>query len=171
MSTDQFNIIISVLAVVGQILVIVLVCCLIFFRKSYLKFFADNSIPLAFFVALLATGGSLYYSEIAKLAPCDLCWFQRIFIYPQVVLLGLAWFKKEKYIIDYSLAMIAIGTIFSVYHNYIYYTFRPSNFCSIASPCTQQYVVGFNYLSIPLLALTTLVLMGLLLLGHRITKK
>jgi disulfide bond formation protein DsbB len=173
MSIDQFNNIISVLALLGQIWVVVLVLYLIFFRKSQLKlfkFFVDNSIPLAFLVALAATGGSLYYSEIAKFNPCDLCWFQRIFIYPQVILLGLAWLKKEKYILDYSLAMIAVGTIFSAYHNYIYYTFTPSNFCSLVSPCTQQYVVGFGYLSIPLLALSSLLLMGLLLLSRRIAR-
>jgi disulfide bond formation protein DsbB len=173
MSIVQINSFLSILALLGQILIIALLIFLLFFRKyqSQLTRLITNSfIPLAFVVALLATSGSLYYSEIAKFQPCELCWFQRIFIYPQVILLGIAWLKKEKYILDYSLTMIAIGIVISLYHNYIYYTAQPSGFCSIVAPCTQQYIVGLGYITIPLLALTSLVLMGLLLLNKKIIK-
>lgn len=173
MTINQINAILSILAALGQILIIVLLIFLLFFRasKSRLsKLVVNSAIPLAFIVALVATGGSLYYSQIAKFTPCELCWFQRIFIYPQVILLGLAWFKKDKYILDYSLALIAIGIVISLYHNYIYYTATTSNVCSIITPCTKQYIVGFNYITIPLLALTSLVLMGLLLLNKKIIK-
>jgi disulfide bond formation protein DsbB len=169
----QFNSILSVLALLGQIFIIVLFIFLLFFRKSQPKLtkIIDRSfIPLAFVVALVATMGSLYYSQIAKFTPCELCWFQRIFIYPQVILLGMAWLKKEKHILDYSLVMIAIGTIISIYHNYIYFTAKPTGFCSIVTPCTQQYIVGLGYITIPLLALTSLVLMGLLLLNKKMIK-
>ena len=153
MSTDQINIVLSTAALFGQILIVFFLIYLIFFRKSNfrpIKFIIDRAIPIAFLVALIATGGSLYYSEIAKLIPCELCWLQRFFIYPQVILLGLAWLKKENNILDYSLALIGIGTLISLYHNYIYYSATPSNVCSIVAPCTQQYVVGFGYISLPL---------------------
>ena len=173
MSIDQFNIILSILALFGQISIIVLILYLFFGQKyqpRLVKAIINNLIPLAFIVALVATSGSLYYSEIAKFTPCELCWFQRIFIYPQVILLGLAWLKKEQHILDYSLVMIVVGIIISLYHNYIYFTAKPSGFCSIVAPCTQQYIVGFNYITIPLLALTSLVLIGLLLLSKKIIK-
>lgn len=173
MSIVQINYLLSTLAVLGQALIIILLVFLLFFRKSnskLSKLITNSAFPLAFIVALIATGGSLYYSEIAKFKPCELCWFQRIFIYPQVIILGMAWFKKEKYILDYSLALVAVGTVISLYHNYIYYTATTSNVCSVITPCTQQYIVSFNYITIPLLALTTLILIGLLLLSKKIIK-
>jgi disulfide bond formation protein DsbB len=170
MSINQVNALISILVLIGQIAIVVLLFYFILLRSRGLKLFkfiSRNAIPLAFFVALVAVSGSLYYSVIAGFIPCELCWAQRIFIYPQIVILGLAWFKKDKHIIDYSLALISIGALISLYHNYIYYTVQPSNVCSIANPCTQQYILGFNYISIPLASLTALILMGLLLLSSK----
>ena len=170
MSIDQVNGIISFFVLIGQLVIAVLIFYFVFLKKKELKLFkfvSRSTIPLAFFVALAATSGSLYYSVIANFTPCELCWFQRIFIYPQVILLGLAWLKKDKHIFDYSLVLIGIGILISLYHNYIYYTVQPSNVCSIVAPCTQQYILGFNYISLPLSALTALILMGLLLLSNR----
>jgi disulfide bond formation protein DsbB len=173
MSIVLVNSILAILALLGQVLIIFLLVFLFFFRKSQsklTKIISSSFIPLSFVVALVATGGSLYYSEIAKFTPCELCWFQRIFIYPQVILLGIAWLKKEQYILDYSLVMIFVGIIISLYHNYIYYTAQPNGFCSIVAPCTQQYIVGLGYVTIPLLALTSLFFMGVLLIGKKIMK-
>ena len=173
MTIDQINFLLSILALLGQLFIVFLLFYLIFLRKNQLglnKILLKSAIPISFLVVFLATSGSLYYSEIAKFIPCDLCWFQRIFIYPQVILLGLAWIKKENRITDYSLILIIIGTLISLYHNYIYYSATPSNVCSIVAPCTQQYVVGFTYITIPLLALITFVLTGLLLLSKKILK-
>jgi disulfide bond formation protein DsbB len=173
MSIDQVNAIVSILILVGQIFIIVLLFYFIFLRKNKIKLFkfiSQNAIPLAFLIALAATSSSLYYSNIAGFVPCELCWFQRIFIYPQVIILGLAWLKKDNHILDYSLALIGIGTLISLYHNYIYYAAQSISFCSIADPCTQQYILGFNYISIPLASLTALILMGLLLLSNKKVK-
>lgn len=167
MNIDQVNTIISILVLAAQVIIVVLLFYFIFLRKSKLKLFefiSRNAILLAFFVALVATIGSLYYSNIIGITPCELCWFQRVFIYPQLIIFGLAWLKKDKRFIDYSLALIGIGTLISLYHNYIYYNVQSSNFCSIENPCTQQYFLGFDYITLPLSALTSLILMGLLLL-------
>jgi disulfide bond formation protein DsbB len=113
----------------------------------------------------------LFYSDVAKFAPCDLCWYQRILFYPQIFLLGIAWFKKDKNIIDYSLPMIGTGILISIYHNYIYYTQQTSTFCTISAPCTQQYVIGFDFISIPFMSLTVFVVIGLLLLHKKLSNK
>jgi disulfide bond formation protein DsbB len=105
-------------------------------------------------IALLATLGSLFFSEITGFEPCKLCWFQRIFMYPQVVLLGLAWFKKDRKIVDYSLALAMIGAATSIYHNYIYYAAQKAAFCGSASSCAAPYVLEFGYITIPIMALT-----------------
>ena len=173
MSLDQVNNLIFVLTVLGQIFIVAAIIYLIFFRKiknKLINFLTKNTIALAFLVALFSTSASLYYSGIAGFIPCDLCWLQRIFLFPLVIILGLAWLKKKDEAIDYSLALISIGTIISVYHNYIYYTAVSSTFCSITSPCTQVYVTGYNYLSLPLMSLTAFLMIGLLLLNKKFNK-
>jgi Disulfide bond formation protein DsbB len=169
MITAQMNFILSICTLLSQIFIILALIYLLFFRKynnRLTNFISQNGIALAFIVALLAMLGSLYYSEIVGLQPCDLCWIQRIFMYPQVVLLGLAWWKKDDRIIPYSLSLLGIGTLFAIYHNYIYYGAKPVvNFCSIVSPCVAQYVVGFGFIGIPLMSLTAFLMMIILLIG------
>lgn len=174
MLVTQVNFLLSLLVVVAQITTIVLLVYLIFNRSGVgkvFRFISNKSILLAFIIALTATIGSLYYSEIAQFTPCKLCWLQRIFIYPQVIILGLVWWRKDRQVLDYSLIMIAIGAIISLYHNYVYYTAKPSLVCSIAAPCTQKYVTGFDYVTIPLMSLSALVVMGLLLIINKLNKK
>ncbi|MFZ2190339.1 MAG: disulfide oxidoreductase [Candidatus Magasanikiibacteriota bacterium] len=172
MTLLQFiNPIFSVLTVLGQVFIIITVITLIFFRKKqniFFNFINQKALLLSFIIALVTTLGSLFYSEIAKFNPCHLCWFQRIFMYPQVILLGLAYWKKDYNIIDYSLSLIGLGTIFSLYHNYIYYVGTLSATCSLDTPCTAPYIVGFGYISIPLMALTAFLMIGLLLINKKV---
>ncbi|NTW22310.1 disulfide bond formation protein B [Candidatus Falkowbacteria bacterium] len=134
-------------------------------------FLAHLSLPLAFATALVATLGSLYLSEIAGFKPCDLCWFQRIFMYPQAILLGLALLRREMVVICYSLPLLFIGLAISLYHNYIVYQAVTATFCSAIGEisCTQQYIVEYGYVTIPLMSLTAflLVILSLLLAKSR----
>src|SRR5579864_77997 len=63
--------------------------------KKIADFLGERAIFLSFLVAFAATGGSLFYSEVAGFAPCVLCWWQRIFLYPQTILLFSAFIKKD----------------------------------------------------------------------------
>ena len=74
------------------------------------------ALVLAWVPALLAMGGSLYFSEIAHFPPCPLCWFQRIAMYPLVLLLGIAAFRRDVGIRTYAIPLAAIGAVVSVYH-------------------------------------------------------
>ncbi|WP_249686020.1 disulfide oxidoreductase, partial [Bacillus velezensis] len=66
--------------------------------------------------SFIATLGSLYFSEIMKFEPCVLCWYQRIFMYPFVLWLGIAVVKKDYLIASYSLPIASIGACISLYH-------------------------------------------------------
>ena len=66
--------------------------------------------------SFIATLGSLYFSEIMKFEPCVLCWYQRIFMYPFVLWLGIAVVKKDYRIASYSLPIASIGACISLYH-------------------------------------------------------
>jgi len=166
MSIEFVNNCLYLLTIIGQIFILSAVVLLIatkYRKNKIISIFADRAIFLSFLVALTSTLGSLYYSEIAGFPPCDLCWFQRIFMYPQVLLLGLACLKKDKNIIDYSLAMVITGWFISLYHNYIYFMAKPTSFCSIITPCTQKYVIGFGYISIPFMTIIAFTMIGILL--------
>lgn len=172
------NVLLALGIIAGQIFVVLLVLYFLVFGKqknALVDGIAKHGMLLAFLVALVSTCGSLFYSQIAGFPPCDLCWFQRIFIYPQVVLLGLALIKKDSHIVDYALALLGVGTLISLYHNYIYYFNNGLNaYCQVASgsvSCIKRYVFEFGYITIPVMALTAFLLMGLLLLMYRMYMK
>ncbi|NTU98928.1 disulfide bond formation protein B [Candidatus Falkowbacteria bacterium] len=167
--------ILATLVLVAQISLPLLLAGLLLIKKQIrvFKFFEAAALPLAFLVALVSMLGSLYLSEIAGFAPCDLCWYQRIFMYPQVFLLGLAWYRKEHVIINYSLLLAAIGFAISIYHNYIVYQALTQTFCSLDAKvsCTEKYITVYGYISIPLMALTGFATILILLYGKKLVEK
>jgi len=111
------------------------------------------ALPLAFFVALTCTLGSLYLSEVAKFPPCELCWFQRIVMYPQVIILGIAALRRDVLVKWYSVPLVLIGIGISIYH-YLVERF-PSTVtfsCTADVPCSTVWVWKFHFLSIPAMA-------------------
>lgn len=113
-----------------------------------------------FVISLTSLVGSLYFSNVELYVPCDLCWYQRITIYPQVFLMGTALWNKDARVYRYSLPILIAGTLLSLYHNIQYYD---ANFfhkttevipCGISGvSCVTQYVEYFGFISIPLLSL------------------
>ena len=125
-------------------------------------------IPLSFAVALTATLGSLYLSEVADFPPCRLCWYQRIAVYPLVPLLAVAWWRRDRGVKPYALALVAIGLPVSLYH--VVLERMPSlegGACDPANPCTIIWVERFGYLTIPAMAATAQALVAALLLFVR----
>lgn len=108
---------------------------------------------LAWVVALAATLGSLYYSEIADFIPCEFCWYQRIAMYPLALILGIAAWRKDRDIWRYALPMVAVGAGLSGYH-YLIQRFPDlaASSCSATAPCTAAWVWKFGFVSIPVMA-------------------
>lgn len=109
--------------------------------------------------ALVALLGSLFYSEILGYTPCDLCWMQRIFMYPLVVIYGVAAIKKDLSIALPGLILSGIGALVSIYH---YLIQKLAAFQSIGDvcgevPCNLQYVNYFGFITIPFLAATAFI--------------
>ena len=165
----------AVLTVVAQIIFVSGWLYFLIYRHQagnrLLKFLAEQGIAIAFFVALAATLGSLFYSQVAGFAPCDLCWYQRIFMYPQVFILGLAWIKQERRIIDYSLVLALFGLLISLYHNYVSWGGVSVNVSTTAFfvgvSCLRRYVFEFGYITIPLMGLTAFALLILVLMAQK----
>jgi disulfide bond formation protein DsbB len=124
---------------------------------------------LAFLVAAVATGGSLFFSEVAHFVPCELCWFQRIFMYPLAILTFLMALASDHRAARYLLPLPVIGAGFSVYHLLVENgVVEQRNSCLVSAPggCATKWIDKFGYMTIPTLALTAFVLiLAFLLLG------
>jgi len=123
-------------------------------------------LTFAWIVAIAATAGSLYYSEIRHFMPCELCWYQRIFMYPLVLLLGIAVLKLDPRIRPYALAMAAVGGTISLVH-YLEQrvpAFHPTACDATPIPCNLQYVNYCGFITIPFMALVAFLLIGIALL-------
>ncbi len=114
------------------------------------------SVVLAAVVAVTATLGSLYFSEIANFVPCTLCWYQRIFMYSSAVVLVVAAWRGDRDVRWYVLPLALIGAAISSYHSWIQ-AFPPeggTSFCTADAPCTARHVWEFGFVSIPFMALS-----------------
>jgi disulfide bond formation protein DsbB len=115
---------------------------------------------LAWVVSLVAVCGSLFFSEVMGFEPCKLCWFQRIMMYPQVLLLGIACYRNDRRIIPYVMPLSILGGVISLYH---YAEQKIPGLakllpCTIGVPCNQDYIDWLGFITIPLLALAAFIL-------------
>jgi len=114
----------------------------------------ENILLMIWTQALLATFGSLFYSEVMGFVPCELCWYQRILMYPLIIVYGIAILKKNTQIALPGLILSGIGIFVSTYH----YSLQKlpalqetGGFCGDI-PCNLQYVNYFGFITIPFLA-------------------
>jgi len=131
------------------------------FSKNFLKIISKNSLLFSFIVALAATLGSLFYSEVAGYEPCKLCWYQRIFMYPQIVLLAQAVRWKDYKFSKYSLSLSIPGAAVAAYHYLLQVGVVPGVTCTSVGysiSCSQRFVMQFGYITIPMMALTAFLL-------------
>ena len=128
------------------------------FGSNIKNFLSENGILFAFLLVLGATIGSLIYSEVIGIPACDLCWYQRALIYPQVIILGVALLKKNKEIFDYVLGLNVVGIIIGGYQ-YVMQMIGYSGPCPVSGGinCFSKGVLEFGYITIPLMSLTVFV--------------
>ena len=162
--THDAIVVFAVLGVAGQVLLAVLVfvgIIALFGVRGPLdavrRALWGYELWLAFLVAALATGGSLFYSEIAGFVPCELCWYQRICMYPLTVLTLLPALAADYRIARYLLPLPVVGACIAVYQILIEDgVVKQSEACLISAPggCATKWTDTFGYLTIPVLTLT-----------------
>ena len=160
----------SVLTVVGQIISVLIGILLLSTpratEKPSLRWLSRHGLSLMLITAVLATAGSLYFSEVAGWTPCKLCWLQRIFMYPQVVLLALAIWKNDRGIAPYILALSVIGLAIAAFHysEQVMAVLNPVDFDSnvpcdtSGTSCRSTPFFHFGYITIPMMAFTAFLL-------------
>lgn len=139
-------------------------------ENKFLAFIDKNYLKLGFLISLSGALFSLVYSEIIGFLPCVLCWYQRIFLFPLIFIFGAAIWYKDRKVVKYTLPLLAVGSIVSIYQNFFYYFGEGSSLPCDASgvSCYQQLISEFGgYISIPMLALSSfLALTTLVLVAH-----
>ncbi|WP_042461018.1 disulfide oxidoreductase [Neobacillus dielmonensis] len=116
----------------------------------------NKSLMMAWIASIVATLGSLYFSEVMHFIPCTLCWYQRIFMYPLAIILGMAVYRNDVRIYRYVLPLSIIGMLISGYHTLLQKVpyLQQFEMCTSGVPCSQDYINWFGFITIPILAFT-----------------
>jgi disulfide bond formation protein DsbB len=174
--THNTIVLLSVLGVIGQVLVgiMILIGLLALFGvrgplNGVRRLLWGYELWAAFVVAAIATGGSLFFSLIANFPPCELCWYQRICMYPLSILTLLMAWRGDNRAARYLLPLPIVGACVSIYHLLIENAvIKEPNQCLQSAPggCAVKWINEFGYMTIPTLALTGfLLLIGFLVLA------
>ena len=122
------------------------------FAERLRVFIDEHTQKLMLAVALGAATASLYYSEYVGFIPCEFCWYQRIAMYPIVVLLLVAVVSRSRIEARYIVALAAIGLPLSIYHYQLQLFPEQNTVCSGIISCTDRNVEQFGFVSIPFMA-------------------
>ncbi len=108
----------------------------------------------AWLAAAVATLGALFFGEVMQLPPCVLCWYQRICMFPLVLILPAGLFPFDPKVIRYALPLAVIGWLFAVFHALLAAGVIPENIkpCTQGVPCSQTVIEWFGFVTIPLLS-------------------
>ena len=169
---QQLNFLLALGTIAIQVAAVVLAVLLLLERykqKTFrvLTLVGVYGIQLVFFISLASVGISLFYSEILGFIPCGLCWLQRIFLYPQVILAGMAWYKKDNKIADYLIALSGVGAVVALYQHYLQMggsAFIPCPAVGPSIDCAQRFLFEFGYITFPLMSLSVFALIIVLLM-------
>jgi len=167
MSSDAiflYSTIVALLALVALVAAVVLVAFRIARGPEVAALLAGRAIWLAWLVALVATVGSLIYSEVIGFIPCRLCWFQRIAMYPMAVVLLVGAIRRESQVKFYALPLALIGLAIAVYHVVVQrFPAIEGTSCDPSNPCSNILVEIFGFVTIPFMAGAGFILIAVLL--------
>ncbi|MBI2012364.1 disulfide bond formation protein B [Candidatus Curtissbacteria bacterium] len=125
-----------------------------------------TALIVAYLQAWAATLGSLYFSEIRHFQPCLLCWYQRILMYPLIIILGVAILRKDKNVAYYVLPLTILGAAIALYHYLLQMTvlsqITPIS-CSAYGPCREVQALFLGFVTIPFLSLTAFVVISVMM--------
>ncbi len=172
---DTFNQFVSVGVILLQVTCGVLILTMLFVqshRNPVRMFFKQYTFVIGFIVSLGSVALSLFYSNVIGFPPCELCWINRIFIYPQLILFAMELYKRDRTIVDFSIAFSLLSVVTSLYHVYIERGGASSLSCATQNvanqvSCATRYVFEFSYITIPIMALSASLLLLLVMVNYK----
>ena len=119
----------------------------------------------AWVIALSATLISLYSSEVLGMQVCNLCWYQRICMYPLVVILGIATYRSDDSVSLYVRSLVVIGFLFSTYQyvQQMFPEFSPIQFCGTGPSCNEIIFQYLGFITYPFLSMAAFAAVFLLI--------
>ena len=120
-------------------------------------------------IASAATLGALFFSEVMKLPPCVLCWYQRIFMFPLVLLLPVGLFPYDPRVVRYALPLTVVGWLLSAFQVLLVAGFIPEPMqpCAQGVPCKEVQIQWLGFVNIPLLSFVAFSAINALLIAAR----
>jgi len=142
-------------------------------KNSLAHWIGKNAIALSFLTSLAAVGGSLFYSEIMGFEPCVLCWWIRVFLFPLVIIFGVALGRPiTQNAFSYSVPLALLAAIVSLYFSYASLGGSAILPCTAeGGACSRVYVKAFGYITIPIMSLTVSLFVLLFAWAHKLFKK
>lgn len=123
--------------------------------ENIIAFFTPKALWIAFVLSLFASFMTLVYSDYLGIAPCPLCWWQRIFLYPQIILFGMAAWKRDAYVAEYSIVLSIFGAGVALYQHALQVLPGSGLPCpATGASCAQRFLFEFGYITYPLMAFT-----------------
>lgn len=163
MSTDAVILFLSMLTVCAQLAVLGLAV-----SPGLRAHVAPSALSLAWVVATVATLGSLYFSQVAHFIPCRLCWIQRGFMYPLVLVFAVALWRRWVGVWRIGLTASALGATVSAWHMLVErYPSLETSTCDPDNPCSLIWFKRFGYITIPTMAFSAFILIATLMLVAR----
>lgn len=152
----------SMLVIIAQMCVIAVIVCWV--MGVNLERLARNGLVISLVISCVGVVGSLFYSLYAGFTPCELCWYQRIGIYPLVILLGVALWYNDRSVYRYIIPLVGITGVMAGYH-YVLQVMQTQGLCpSSLVSCSARYVFTYGYITIPMMSLTLCVAIFVLML-------
>lgn len=122
----------------------------------------QNLLFLSWLIACIAMMGSLFFSEVMQFPPCVLCWYQRIAMYPLVIIFLVGAVKSESTAFWYASPFVGMGWLIALYHNLLHYKIVPESAspCIQGVPCSTVYINWLGFLTIPMLSMIAFTILG-----------
>lgn len=178
---DLLNHYLGIATFIGFICVLIWIVKLMLLKGGMLEkyrwafeMFSNYVLPMGFFISLFSMGMSLFYSDYLGILPCGLCWLARVFIYPQVFLFGLAWYKNDKKILDYVLLLSGVGILITAYHEYLqlgYSELLPCPAIASTIDCAKPTFIEYGFVTFPFMAFVTFAVIILLAITYKMSKR
>lgn len=176
---QQFNFLFSLGTVALQIVTVLLVIIFIYERRTgqtsfLLTLSRRYGLLIIFLVSLFGTAMTLVYSEVFGFIPCGLCWLQRVFLYPMVIISAIALVKRDVAGTLYLMCLAIFGAIVGLYQHYLQMGGSALVACPVAgagADCARRIVFEFGYITFPLMSVTLFVFIFVVAMIIRSSKK
>lgn len=176
---QNLNYYLSLGTIIGVIIVVLMALYVSYYafkdtESRIITKLSRHILPLGFLTSLFGTFLTLYYSYGLHYPACDLCWFQRIFLYPQMFIFAYAWYRKDRSVLPYTLILSLLGLAVALYHHLLqmgYDVFKPCSTAPFAVDCAKPSFIEFGFVSFPFMAVVLFGFLSVIAAAALQTKK